>query len=509
LKQHLSGRIFLAQDSLQEKLKLGIEAARRGDKAAAQILLRQVVAVDADNELAWMWLASAVESVTERRACLERALQINPNNTRAREALNRLEPAQTPRRAAEPPRRAADQPRAARAPEPEPRQSGNGPGIVTIIVGAVVLLAVIGGVIFALVYFQQANPLAAPTEVNIDAVFNPTQTPSPRPQTSTPTPFLGVIVTRAPDENLLPATFTPTFTPSPTITTTPTVTPLPAANFVMIYTSLTIGEPAPRLYRAAGDGSGEAALGEDFRDVAYDPSGERIAFVRDVIGEATSTELFIASINDLSAARQITTLGGKVSSPTWAPDGIRLAFVSDYDGDSEIWTITEDGNNITQITNNEGIDKDPAWSPDGNVIAYASDLESPELTKIFSMNPDGENNMRLTSNGGNSFAPRWSPDGGHITFVNDANSDGDIFIIEADGQGSLLLTPDDGGAEDDSPVFTPDGNWIYFVSNRGDGTFQIYRVDLRGAAPERITQHQRDDQSIDFRPELFLRLRQS
>jgi len=501
----------LAHDSVQEKLKLGIEAARRGDKAAAQILLRQVVAIDADNELAWMWLASAVESVSERRACLERALEINPDNTRAREALNRLEPA--PRRTAEPPRRTAEPPRTARPVEPEPAERGDGPSIVTIVIGAVVLLAIIGGVIFALVYFQQANPLGPPTEVNVEAVFNPTETPSPDPASFTATPFLGVIVTRAPEENLLPPTFTPTFTPSPTITPTPTVTPPPVSSFVMIYTSLTVGEAAPRLYRAAGDGSGEESLGESIRDVAYDPSGERIAFVRDVAGEgegaATSAELFVAPINDLGAARQLTTLGRQVSSPTWAADGVRLAFVSDYDGDPEIWTITEDGNNIRQITNNEGIDKDPAWSPDGSLIAYASDLESPGLTKIFTMNSDGENNTRLTTNGGNSYAPYWSMDSRHIAFVNDANGDGDIFIMNADGQGSLLLTPDDNAAEDDSPAFTPDGNWIYFVSNRVGSTFQIYRVDLRGDPPERITQNERDDQSIDFRPELSLRLRQS
>jgi Tol biopolymer transport system component len=247
--------------------------------------------------------------------------------------------------------------------------------------------------------------------------------------------------------------------------------------------------------------------------VVYDLSGERIAFVRDVIGEgedaATVSELFVAPVNNLDAARQITTLNSKVSSPTWAPDSIRLAFVSDYDGDPEIWTITEDGNNIRQITYNEGIDKDPSWSPDGSLIAYASDQESPGLTKIFSMNPDGEANKRLTSHGGNSYAPRWSPNGRYITFVNDANGDGDIYIMEADGQGSLLLTPDDNAAEDGGPTFTPDGNWIYFVSNRGGGTFQIYRVDLRGNQLERITQNARDDQSVDFRPELSLRLRQN
>ena len=80
------------QDDLQQKLRMGIEAARRGDKSAAQLLLRQVVDADRNNELAWMWLASAVDSLDERRVCLENALRINPDNARAQEALRRLQP---------------------------------------------------------------------------------------------------------------------------------------------------------------------------------------------------------------------------------------------------------------------------------------------------------------------------------------------------------------------------------------------------------------------------------
>ena len=72
------------------KLKAGIEAAQQGDKKTARNLLKQVLAEDPNNELAWMWLASAVESLDERRACLQKVLQINPNNARAREALSRL-----------------------------------------------------------------------------------------------------------------------------------------------------------------------------------------------------------------------------------------------------------------------------------------------------------------------------------------------------------------------------------------------------------------------------------
>ena len=96
---------------LQEKLKLGIEAARRGDREAARLLLRQVVSADPRSESAWMWLASVVDSLAERRACLQNALKLNPNNQRAREALNRLDAAAAGR-PAPPARRAPPQPAA-------------------------------------------------------------------------------------------------------------------------------------------------------------------------------------------------------------------------------------------------------------------------------------------------------------------------------------------------------------------------------------------------------------
>lgn len=521
------------QDNIQDQLRLGIEAVRRGDKVAAQLLLRQVIAAEPTNELAWMWLASAVESLTERRECLERALAINPNNARAQEALRRLSGGQQPARPVEPTRTAAPPQRQIDRAALAPEQTGGGPRLATLILVAVAALAIVAALIFGLVFFQQANPLAPPTEVNPEIAFAPTATPSPDPQSFTATPFLGVIVTREADEaELLPPTFTPTFTPQPSITPTPTATPFPISSFVMIYTGLGPGTDQPDLYRAQGDGAGEELIGADIRDAVFDPTGEQVAFVREVTtipdggasggsgegeeseGESqetaitTAIELFVAPIGDLEAARQLTTLGGRVSSPTWAPDGIRLAFVSDFDGDAEIWTITEDGNNIRQITNNSGIDKDPVWSPDGALIAFASDQESPDVTKIFTMNPDGSDVKRLTSSSGNNYAPYWSPDSAYITFANDGNGDGDIYIMEADGEGSFLLTSDDGGAEDSHPVFMPDGSSIAFVSNRASDNFQIYLVDRRGNAPQRLTQGVFDVLSLDFRPELALRLRQ-
>jgi Tol biopolymer transport system component len=269
--------------------------------------------------------------------------------------------------------------------------------------------------------------------------------------------------------------------------------------------------------------------------MVFDPSGEKVAFIREVAGTTTtvssnddetpdpdsteeapvtvtsgpSTELFIAPVNDLGAARQVTTLGGRVSHPTWAPNGIQLAFTHETGEDAEIWVITEDGNNLRQITENESNDRDPDWSPDGNNIVFVSDQNSPGLTKVFTMSPDGTEVTQLDQRAGSSYSPRWSRDGEYIVFVNDEGGDGDLYIMEADGENVFLLTPDDGGAEDRSPVFSPDDNWIGFVSNRDGATFQTYLVDRRGNTPIRVTNTDRDDQAVDFRPELLLRLRQN
>jgi hypothetical protein len=494
-------------DDVQQKLRLGIEAARRGDKAAARMLLRQVVTENPDNELAWMWLASAVDDLDERRACLQQALRLNPDNTRAREALSRLQPGSGARAEAVRPARARQRPTEAQA----PAAARSGPSTMAILAGALVILAVITALIFAVVSLQQPPAL---TTQQLVAALSPTLTDTPDPNsfTATPSPFM-IIVT---PNITLPPTFTPTFTPPPSATPLPSPTPYPLTAFVLLYTSLDAGQAEPSLYQALGDGSDERLLGAAVRDVVFDPAGERIAFVRDVTltqgegEEATETvvsELFIAPAGDLAAAVQITEFGSRISRPTWAPDGIQLAFVSDFDGDEDIWTLTDDGRNIRKLTENNAVDRDPAWSPDGTRIVFVSDLNSPGLTRLYSMAPDGTDIRQLNNLGGNTYQPRWSPDGRMMTFVNDSTGDGDVYIADADGQGSLLLTADDAGAEDRSPVFTPDSRWVGFVSNREGEIFQSYIVNLRGDVLVRLTHHGREDQTLDFRPELLLRLR--
>lgn len=65
---------------VQDLLAKGIRAARQNQEAAAERILQQVVAVDTENELAWLWLARVSQSGDNQAACLERVLALNPNN---------------------------------------------------------------------------------------------------------------------------------------------------------------------------------------------------------------------------------------------------------------------------------------------------------------------------------------------------------------------------------------------------------------------------------------------
>ncbi|MBI5667725.1 MAG: PD40 domain-containing protein [Chloroflexi bacterium] len=488
--------------AVDERLKAGIEAARRGDRANAQKILRQVVTANPDNEVAWMWLASVADSLQERRACLERALRINPNNSRAQEALRQLETV-APRPGGRAP--------AARQPRPVTAERRFNP--LYLVVGGLVVLAIIAAVLISGALNQ---PPERPNEATL-AVFNQlvntaTPTASPDPDTFTATPFYGVIVDNPSPVWTLPPTFTPTFTPTLTPQPPATATPLPVSVFNLLYTGVGSGSEQPALFSAAGDGSNAQRVGpanEGFSDVAYSPNGERIAFVRTVTYsndgvEVTAPELFLAPASDPGSARQITRLGGtKLESPTWAPDSIQLVFVSDAGGDDNLWYITEDGNNLRPMTTNPGTDRDPAWSPVSDVIVYASDQggrPGSGITQIFSITSDGATITQLTSSGNSSYSPAWSPDGSRVVFASDRDGDGDIFLMDPDGQRPFRLTVDDGNAEDRDPVFSPDGRWVVFLSNRDGDTFQLYRVDLEGRSVERLSDIRETIQSFAFRP---------
>ena len=129
----------------------------------------------------------------------------------------------------------------------------------------------------------------------------------------------------------------------------------------------------------------------------------------------------------------------------------QIAFMSDRDGDSNIYVMDADGGNVQQLTDDPPWDWDPAWSPDGTRIAFHSDRDGDE--DIYVMDADGGNVRQLTDDPGWDWDPAWSPDGTRIAFNSDRDGDWDIYVMDADGGSVLQLTDDPG--RDWAPAWPP------------------------------------------------------
>ncbi|MGD2206422.1 MAG: hypothetical protein PVH17_06555 [Anaerolineae bacterium] len=189
--------------------------------------------------------------------------------------------------------------------------------------------------------------------------------------------------------------------------------------------------------------------------------GGQIAFVSDRDGNA---EIYIMNA-DGSGITRLTNNPARDAEPAWSPDRQHIAFLSDRDGNSEIYVMAADGSGVTRLTKNPGNDARPTWSPDGQHIAFVSDRD--ENAEIYVMDFDGSTPKNLTKHPAFDYAPAWSPDGQRIAFASWRKENLEIYVMDADGSGVRRLT--ESQTLDCNPVWSPDGQHILFVSSRAIG----------------------------------------
>lgn len=164
----------------------------------------------------------------------------------------------------------------------------------------------------------------------------------------------------------------------------------------------------------------------------WSPNGCQIAFRSSPDGP-TGPVGRISIVNaDGTGLRQVSpddAQGSSDESPTWSPDGTRLAFTRN----SVLHVVNVDGTGMMALPN-EDMASNPSWSPDGQRIAYSSGGE------IRLRNPDGSN-LTIVTTGAFDFWPRWSPDGLRLVISHFINDQVQIVTLNPDGTGAVNLTP--------------------------------------------------------------------
>jgi Tol biopolymer transport system component len=170
--------------------------------------------------------------------------------------------------------------------------------------------------------------------------------------------------------------------------------------------------------------------------------------------------LFACSVNEPTMPPMHVPLGAAITAVTTPTNSI-ITFVSDQDGDADIYSVRSDGTGLVNLTNNTIADGNIAWSPDGRMIAFGSDLGDHADFEVMTMLPDGTRATRLTAKGADDKPFGWSPVGVPVIAYVRYNGPGDIYGITPDGLtlSYLAITPQD----ENYPKWSPDGAQIAYV----------------------------------------------
>ncbi len=204
---------------------------------------------------------------------------------------------------------------------------------------------------------------------------------------------------------------------------------------------------------------------------------------------------------DGSNVRSVSADGGATSvagiQPVWSPDGARIAFATEQNGNRDIYVIDANGANLTQLTTDPADDQHPSWSPDGNQLAFTSNRDG--QNEIYTYDVNSGALTRITENDASDVQPSWSRNGTQIAFTSDRNDNNqEIYVMDANGDNVNRLTnsPD----ADTQPSWSADNNQIVFVSQRDGGDREIYVMDANGSNPTRLTDAPGQDVQPTFKP---------
>src|SRR5438105_14262078 len=264
----------------------------------------------------------------------------------------------------------------------------------------------------------------------------------------------------------------------------------PAAN-------LTWSTDNPQVATVGEDGTVAGAGYGHARVSAAAPGGKTAAADIYVVGEivvASSRagqgkfQLYSAERSNLAQLAQLTpaTDTASANDPAFSPDGSRIAFVTQRDGNAEIYVMNADGTGVTRVTNDPQIDGRSVFMPPGLSLAFHSSRRAGKQ-EIWAVNVGGTGLTQLTRDSIN-FSPAVSPDGQTIAYVSVRDKNYDIWLMGRDGSNQRPFTRSPQQRETE-PRFLRDGTLAYLVERKDGNRMvqQVVRADLSRGSVTRLT----------------------
>lgn len=208
---------------------------------------------------------------------------------------------------------------------------------------------------------------------------------------------------------------------------------------------------------------------------SWSPDGSKVAYVS---FEQRKPVIYVQNL--VTGGRKVVVNEkGSNSAPSWSPDGSKLAVALSKDGHTQVYSVNADGGGLRRLSNSNGIDTEPQYSADGQTIYFTSDRSGGP--QIYKMSSNGGNATRVTFHGSYNISPRVSSDGKTLAWVSQRDGGYSLYAMNlANGQELRLA---DGATE---PSFSPNGKYIMYATKTG-GRTSLAVVSVDGRVKQRLT----------------------
>ncbi|MCK5872059.1 MAG: Tol-Pal system beta propeller repeat protein TolB [Methylococcales bacterium] len=208
----------------------------------------------------------------------------------------------------------------------------------------------------------------------------------------------------------------------------------------------------------------------------WSPNGKKIAYVS---FENNRAAIYVQEVATGKRVK-ISAFPGINGAPAWSPDGRKLAITLSKGGSPDIYVLDILSKQLTQVTHNLAINTEPVWSPDGQSLVYTSNQSGgPQLFRVSIL---GGKAQRLSFKGNYNASANFSPDGSKIAMVHASGQGYKIGLLDLKTKKFTVLTS---GNLDESPSFSNNGTMVLYAARRG-GRGILSAVSIDGKIHQKL-----------------------